>query len=244
MLYDVFLTDLMGTLVIDGFPAMIRQIEEENRIPYGSLQQIVTEKYWPQWSLGKITEDEFWKKSTEDAGIKSANLDTKRLTAGILWYSQPFYNPMLTLAERLNNSGIRTGIITNISPEIFAGILQMPWYTEDKKRSLIEVFDTIVPSYKACVRKPDKRIYEIALERLQQSAFPIAANRVLYVDDEDVNLKTPKKMGMATIKYPSEDPMTAFYFPSDLTGDTLDELYSKAERTASRIEKLYIGRLR
>ena len=45
------------------------------------------------------------------------------------------------------------------------------------------------------LRKPDKAIFDITLERLG-----VAASKAVFLDDIGGNLKTAKQMGMATIK--------------------------------------------
>ena len=220
MTYEAFLTDYMGTLIFDGFPLLVRELEREYGIPYGSLQNVITKKYWPQWSLGKVDEEEFWKRSAEEAGIMPGYINPKRLTDGIFYFSGNLYSPMMELAERLRRNGIRTGVITNISPEMLERIMRIPWYSNGCEKSLAETFDAIIPSCDVSVRKPDKRIYEIALEKVG-SGVEIPPCRAVYVDNEDGDLATPEKMGMETIKYPAD--------PSNET----------ARKTAMMIERLY-----
>ena len=203
MKYEYFLTDYMGTLIYDGFPMMVREMEREYGIPYGSLQNVITKKYWPQWSLGKMDEEEFWKRSAEEVGIRPVYINPKRLTDGIFYFSGNLYRSMMELAERLGRNGVRTGVITNISSEMLERIMRITWYSNGCEKSLAETFDAIVPSCDVGVRKPDRRIYEIALEKVG-SGVDIPPCRAVYVDNEDGDLVTPAKMGMGTVKYPTD----------------------------------------
>ena len=54
------------------------------------------------------------------------------------------------------------------------------------------------------VRKPDPRIYEIALERLE-----VSADRAVFLDDIGGNLKPARAMGMATIRVVSPEQALA-----------------------------------
>ena len=117
-------------------------------------------------------------------------------------------------------SGVRDP--ARIFQQIFFGVIQ---YKEIFETLVIpfflaETFDAIIPSCDVSVRKPDKRIYEIALEKVG-SGVEIPPCRAVYVDNEDGDLATPEKMGMETIKYPAD--------PSNET----------ARKTAMMIERLY-----
>ena len=61
------------------------------------------------------------------------------------------------------------------------------------------LFDVIVESSKAGVRKPDPRIYRMACEQLG-----VAPAACVYLDDLGVNCKPAAELGMAAIKVVSE----------------------------------------
>jgi putative hydrolase of the HAD superfamily len=64
------------------------------------------------------------------------------------------------------------------------------------------LFDVIVESAVEGLRKPDPRIYALALARLN-----VLASEAVFLDDLGMNLKPAREMGMATIKV--VDPDTA-----------------------------------
>lgn len=58
------------------------------------------------------------------------------------------------------------------------------------------VVDTqVVESCIESLRKPDKAIFDLTLEKLG-----VSAKEAVFLDDLGVNLKTARQMGMATIK--------------------------------------------
>ena len=66
-------------------------------------------------------------------------------------------------------------------------------------------FDVFIASAEVGMRKPDKKIYELALKKLdevnrQQGGNGLEAEDVIFLDDIGENLKTAKEMGMQTIK--------------------------------------------
>ena len=75
--------------------------------------------------------------------------------------------------------------------------------TGDKARTVGEImvlFDAVIESSKAGVRKPDPRIYEMMCQLLD-----VAPGACVYLDDLGVNCKPAAAMGMAAIKVEGED---------------------------------------
>lgn len=70
-------------------------------------------------------------------------------------------------------------------------ILMAEWH-------LNELFDPIVTSYGEGVAKPDQRIYECLLEKVQ-----LPGEACLYIDDVEANLVPARALGMKTILFTS-----------------------------------------
>jgi len=105
-------------------------------------------------------------------------------------------------ARAIRAVGIRTALVTNNVVEFGEG-----W------RSLVpvdELFEVVVDSCHAGVRKPDARIFHLALE-----ALGVAADRAAYLDDHPANVEAAEALGMHGIVV-GEDRLAAF--------DRLDEL--------------------
>ena len=66
------------------------------------------------------------------------------------------------------------------------------------------LFDVIVESAVEGLRKPDPRIYALALARLN-----VLASEAVFLDDLGMNLKPARQMGMATIKVVDPDDALA-----------------------------------
>lgn len=89
------------------------------------------------------------------------------------------------LAERLRRSGLRTAILSNmfgLSAEKL------------RKEGFYQGFDPVILSYEEHLAKPDARLYERALTRLQ---LPAAA--VLFIDDQERFLAPARTLGMPTV---------------------------------------------
>lgn len=95
--------------------------------------------------------------------------------------------PLVQRVRELREEGYTTGIITNNVAEFGDG-----W------RGLIpveELFDFVVDSSSVGVRKPDPRIFEIALERLDG----VPAARTIFLDDYPANVEAARALGMEAI---------------------------------------------
>ncbi|MEK6921666.1 MAG: HAD family hydrolase, partial [Nanoarchaeota archaeon] len=90
-----------------------------------------------------------------------------------LYYTKPFY-PIVDMNRQLQDQGIYTSVLSNASV--------LSWYAEG---SLInEVVDCAVASFEIGVTKPNRRAYEILLERIGATD----PSTVLFVDDHKKNV--------------------------------------------------------
>jgi len=92
--------------------------------------------------------------------------------------------PMVERTRRLLARGYRTALVTNNAHEFREG-----W------RKLVpadELFEVIVDSSEVGMRKPDPRIFELALARLGD----IEPERALFLDDFPSNVAAAEKLGM------------------------------------------------
>jgi putative hydrolase of the HAD superfamily len=109
-------------------------------------------------------------------------------------------------ARAIRSSGIRTALVTNNVVEFGEG-----W------RSLVPVddlFEVVIDSCHAGVRKPDPRIFALALD-----ALGVAAERCVFLDDHPANVAAAESLGMRGIVV-GTDRVAAF--------DRLDELLAEA----------------
>ena len=61
-----------------------------------------------------------------------------------------------------------------------------------------EIFEVIVDSAFVGVRKPEREIYELTLERIGDG---IGAAECLFVDDVEHNIAAARELGMATVHF-------------------------------------------
>lgn len=94
---------------------------------------------------------------------------------------------VVNLAKQIKNKGIKIAILSNTIPEHVA-ILQ------DLK--IFENFDELIFSYQVNLKKPDIKIFKLALERLGTTP-----DETVSIDDNSDYVKAAKSLGMHGIVF-------------------------------------------
>lgn len=100
--------------------------------------------------------------------------------------------PEMVEALRRIKQRYKTGCITNNVPATQSGISDPNGFYA---REIMELFDHVIESSKAGIRKPNPRIYAMMCETLG-----VLPQTCVYLDDLGGNLKPARAMGMTTIK--------------------------------------------
>jgi epoxide hydrolase-like predicted phosphatase len=100
---------------------------------------------------------------------------------------------MVRAIERIREEGLRVAALTN------------NWATDNDvptRSGLHDMlpFDIVVESAVEGLRKPDPRIYELVLTRVE-----VEPKAAVFLDDLGINLKPARAMGMTTIKVGDPD---------------------------------------
>jgi putative hydrolase of the HAD superfamily len=139
---------------------------------------------------GQITEDEF-------TAIVQEQLPGEIKLEGFreIYFSHLHPNePMIELMRDLRGRGYRMAILTNNVRE-----WEPLWRA---KLPVDEIFELVVDSAFVGMRKPERAIYELTLERLGDG---LQAEECVFVDDVDVNCDMARELGMTAIHYVSAE---------------------------------------
>jgi len=186
--------DFGGVLTSSPFEAFNR-LENDKGLPKDFIRKInATNPDTNAWALferSEISIDEFDAKFAEEAEALGGAVRGREVIDVIAGDVRP----EMVEALRRCKARFKVGCITNnVSAGEGAGMAR----TADKAAAVQEVmalFDHIIESSKAGVRKPDPRIYEMACKELGVSPADC-----VYLDDLGINLKPAKALGMRTIK--------------------------------------------
>lgn len=139
---------------------------------------------------GRLTEAQFVDKL--GAALRAElgrNVDLARFGEAFFRHLDP-NEELFSFMRGLHERGYRMAILTNNVRE---------W--EPLWRSMLpidEIFELVVDSGFEGVRKPDPRIYEVLLERLE-----VAPTATLFVDDMEVNCDAARALGMQAVWFRS-----------------------------------------
>jgi putative hydrolase of the HAD superfamily len=98
--------------------------------------------------------------------------------------------PMIDLMRDLKGRGLRMAMLTNNVRE-----WEPLWRA---KLPVDEIFELVVDSAFVGMRKPEREIYELTLERL---GGDVRAEECVFVDDLDVNCEMARELGMVAVQY-------------------------------------------
>jgi putative hydrolase of the HAD superfamily len=199
--------DLGG--VVMGSPLhAIADYEHELGIPAGFVnRQVVATGAGGAWSRlerGEVGLDAFYPLFDAECAAAGHALSGRTMMERIAVAAQPRPR-MLAAIRTIRARGLRTAALTN--NWIGDGTQQRNW--------LGELFDVVVESAVEGLRKPDPRIYHVALERLG-----VEATLTVFLDDIGRNLKPARQLGMTTIKV--EDEAQALAELAETLGFALD----------------------
>jgi putative hydrolase of the HAD superfamily len=195
MPYRAVIFDLGGVVFPSPFEAF-DAYDRANALEPGTVRTLIRASSetgaWAALERGELSMDAFADALDAEALAAGFQLDARRLM-GQIGSSLGPRPEMARAIERIRTSGLRTAALTNN-------------WADDRRRSTpngpreTELFDVIVESSVEGLRKPDPRIYRVALARLD-----VLASEAVFLDDLGMNLKPAREMGMATIKVVDPD---------------------------------------
>jgi putative hydrolase of the HAD superfamily len=195
MAFRAVIFDLGGVVFPSPFEAF-DAYDHGNDLKKGTMRSLIRTSSetgaWAALERGELTMDEFVTSLEAEALAAGFRLDARRLM-GLIGSSLGPRPEMTRAIERIRASGLRTGALTN------------NWADEGTRSSPSELretglFDVIVESAVEGLRKPDPRIYALALARLN-----VLASETVFLDDLGMNLKPARDMGIRTIKVVDPD---------------------------------------
>lgn len=182
---DSVIFDWGGVLIDDPRPGLLRYCANA----FGVGQEDYTpihDSCLDEFHKGLISEETFWR----EIAVK---LDKPIPDAQSLWYEafKSAYVPkseMFALASSLRAKGYKTALLSNTELAAVEYFHEMGY----------DMFDTLVFSCEESMMKPDRRIYELALERLGSQA-----ERSVFIDDRPDYIQGAQNVGLHTVLFES-----------------------------------------
>jgi len=161
------------------------------RVVSGLDEERLHEAYWKfrhDYDRGALTGRSYWDAVAADAGVRFDDAQRAALMAADIDLWTALNPPMVEWAGRLQQAGVRTGVLSNIGDAIGEGVVaRLPW---------LAGFDHCAWSHAMRMAKPDPAIYLQTAEALKT-----APGRILFIDDREVNVAAAAEAGMQTVHY-------------------------------------------
>ena len=146
----------------------------------------VWEKYHDYLSIGEWSEDKFWQFLLKETGSRQKLPEESLL---LRQYKKKFQinQQVLEIVKKLKARGIKLAILTNTMD---------PHTDFNTEMGLYDDFEVKIFSNRVGIKKPDPRIYQICLDKLQ-----VLAKEAFMVDDKERNLKPAEALGITGILF-------------------------------------------
>lgn len=188
------LWDFGGVILSSPFEAFNRY-EAARGLPKDFIRGVNTrnphDNAWARLERGDVTTDAFARLFEAESGALGHAISGHDVLALLSGEVRP---EMVAVLKRLKGRYKQACLTNNVRHGDGPGMARTP----EKVAAIGEImtlFDQVVESSKAGVRKPEPRFYEIACELLE-----IKPAEAVFLDDLGINLKPAAAMGMRTIK--------------------------------------------
>lgn len=184
--------DLGGVLFTNGTKKFAKHIAEKHQLNFKDVYGILNySEIGNAYREGKITRDVFYESFKKQFHIKD---DTNKLEQKWIEVYQ-LVEETKEIIEVLRKKYKIYFLSDNVKERVEAA---------EKKYRFFKLFHGGVFSHEVGVRKPNTRIYEIALEKAN-----VKSEETLFIDDKQINLPPAEKLGMNTLLFTSPEQLKA-----------------------------------
>jgi putative hydrolase of the HAD superfamily len=202
------LWDFGGVILSSPFAAFSRY-EEQRGLPDDFIRRLNAANphtnAWAHLERGDITFDEFCNRFEREAREAGGELDARQVMALLSGEVRPAMVEALRRCHEhlktalLTNNFLAAGSAADHSAAGSAADHSAAGSAADHS-AILSLFDVVIESSKAGVRKPDPRFYAMACD-----ALGVRPDEAVFLDDLGINLKPAREMGMTTIKVTDPD---------------------------------------
>lgn len=190
------LFDFGGVILSSPFEAFARY-EQENDLPEGLLRRLNAtdpdSNAWAALERNEVDLDGFAQRFEAEAAAAGHAVDARAVLELLSGEVRP---AMVAALRAIRAAGLPLALLTN---NFVSGDAASMGPREEVAEALA-LFDHVIESSKAGVRKPDPAAYQLVLDVLG-----VEARNVVFLDDLGINLKPARALGMTTIKVTDPD---------------------------------------
>ncbi len=176
--------DWGGVLIDDPAPGLMRYCAQALAVSKDDYIR-THDKFAADFQKGLIGEDTFWERICGELDVPKPKVES-------LWADafKAVYVPkedMFSLAARLRKNGCKTALLSNTEAAAMQYFYQL---------SAFGGFDVLVFSCAEGTRKPEKKIYELTIQRLGSRP-----GQSVFIDDKPEYINGAKEAGLNTILF-------------------------------------------
>jgi epoxide hydrolase-like predicted phosphatase len=196
--FDAVLFDFGGVFLPSPFEVLYEAASKFGVPPqtvlatcFGSYDQD-TDHPWHRLERGEVTAQVALAGIATLATESGFDIDPIAVLAGAIGTGDIVREDVVAVAREMKALGLKTAVVTNNIKEY-----------GPKWRALLpldEIFDVVVDSSEEGVRKPDRRIFELTLQRLGD----VPPERAIFLDDAPGNVAAAANLGMHAIRVGSD----------------------------------------
>lgn len=192
MAIKVVIFDLAGVVLFPIRGTFNSLLAERLDVPLEGVERVMGDPTNDQWDLNEISDDAFYNHLLTEL---NQPLEKKAIIRKFV--IDDFYvdQEMLTLVRELHKS-YTTALLTNFPAHVH-DFLRSSWHMDG-------AFDHIIVSSDVGLIKPDPRIYQLSLERVN-----CLAHEAVFIDDRKVNIDAALALGIKSILFISKPKMIA-----------------------------------
>jgi epoxide hydrolase-like predicted phosphatase len=177
--------DWGGVLIEDPAPVLVRYCSEALDVSKEDYIK-ACDKFGGDFQKGLISEEEFWGRMCNELGVLKP--DVPSLWADVFKAAYVPREEMFSLAAVLRKKGYKTGFLSNTEKPAMQYFHQLGY----------GMFDVVVFSCAEGTSKPERRIYELTIQRLGSEA-----GQTVFIDDKREYINGAKQAGLNTILFKS-----------------------------------------
>lgn len=185
--------DLNEVIIIDSYGEAIDIIAENKKEPRQKFSDRIhnrdkKDNLWWKFCTGRINERQYWQELAK-------NIKNTRVLLNLRNKAYHLMIPKKKTVEIIKKLKVKYKLVllTNHTKEWMNFLIN-----NREGQEVINLFDIVINSADVSLKKPDRRIYEVAIQRI--NAKP---EEILFIDDRDRNTRIAAKLGINTILYKS-----------------------------------------
>ena len=182
--------DLGGVLLEDPQPGMIVHYSKNLNVTKEKFLEVFAQ-YEADWQKGKFSEEQFWDRITTCLHRTKPQVESLWLDGILSVYKEK--KEVFDLIKKLKQYGYTIALLTNTEIPVMNYIKKLKW----------EDFDLFIYSCEVGMRKPERKIYELALQKLK-----IQPGEAVFIDDKQENINAAEEVGIHGIVFENANQLS------------------------------------